>query len=59
MRRGPTRHMFIEDPELEDPLNREQWCLRCNLPASNAVHELPERSEQERHVEARRIGEAE
>jgi hypothetical protein len=55
-RSGPTRHPFVADEELEDPLSREQWCMTCNLPASNAVHTLPERSDEERAVEDRRYG---
>ena len=57
MRRGPTRHMFVEDPDNVDPIDRMQWCSRCNLPAQNSVHQLPDVSEEQRDNEARRTGE--
>ena len=57
MTRGPTRHPFVEDvPSDTDPATGVQYCGRCHLPASNAIHDLPERSEQEREHEQRRIG---
>ena len=58
LRRGPTRHLFADaDPPDIDPITGVRWCKTCNLPDSNAIHNLPERSEDEKAVEARRIGE--
>lgn len=51
------RHAFVDDPEMRDPATRQQWCL-CGLPADNAVHDLPKRSEEEAAYEARRMGES-
>lgn len=53
MKRGPTRHHPTEDPR--DP----GWCTTCNLPLRNAIHDVPERSEEQRADEARRLGERE
>ena len=56
--RVKRRHMFIDDPAMQDPRTRMQVCL-CGLPASNAVHDLPQRSDEEREAEMRRMGETE
>ena len=56
VRRQPRRHQFVVDPELRDERTGEQWCL-CGLPADNQIHTVPERSDEERATEARRVGE--
>ena len=56
-RSSPTRHPFIEDPGNTDPIDRRQWCLRCNLPDNNRIHQLPETDDEVREHEARRVGE--
>jgi hypothetical protein len=52
------KHVFVDDPPARDPRTGQQWCL-CGLPADNAVHELPVRSDDEREAEMRRVGESE
>lgn len=54
-RNGPTRHPFVEDTDDPDPL----WdrCLRCSLPRQNEIHDLPERTDEERATTARMVGE--
>ena len=52
------RHVFVEDPPTRDPRTGQQWCL-CGLPAENVIHELRQRSEEEREAERRRMGEVE
>jgi hypothetical protein len=52
------KHVFIDDPAVQDPRTGQQWCL-CGLPADNAIHDLPRRSDDEREAEARRMGEVE
>lgn len=54
--RPKKRHQFVEDVEMRDPRNNQQWCL-CGLPADNEVHEIPRRTDDERAHEARRMGE--
>ena len=57
MRRGPTRHPFVEaDPPDVDGLG-VHWCGRCFLPQGNAVHDTPETLAEQQDYEARRIGE--
>lgn len=51
MKRGPTRHHPTEDPT--DP----GWCTTCNLPATNAIHDVPPVSEEQKAYEARKVGE--
>lgn len=58
MTRTARRHPFVEDPPTRDPRTGQQWCL-CGLPADNAVHDLPRRSDEEREAEMRRMGETE
>jgi hypothetical protein len=48
--------MFVDDPEMRDDRTGQQYCF-CGLPADNEVHTLQRRKEDERVVEARRIGE--
>jgi hypothetical protein len=52
------RHQFVEDPAMQDPRTRAQWCL-CGLPVGNAVHDVAQRSDEEAAYEARRMGESE
>ena len=50
-------HPFSDDGQ---PDHRGQGrCTECGLPATNRAHRLPARSEDERAVEARRLGEDE
>lgn len=51
------RHVFVEDPDARDPRTGQQWCV-CGLPSDNAVHELPDVSEQTAE-HRRRVGEDE
>lgn len=53
-----NRHQFAEDPAMRDARTGQQWCV-CGLPADNAIHRLPDRSEDEREQERRRMGESE
>lgn len=51
-----TPHRFTLDETLPpDPLSFERFC-KCGLPSKNRVHKLPERSDEERAAEERRIG---
>ena len=52
------RHVFVEDPVMQDPRTGAQWCL-CGLPADNVIHDLPGRGEEEMAYERRRMGESE
>jgi len=52
-----TKHPFTADPELAADIQGNQVCT-CGLFERNRVHALPERTDEERAVEARRIGEA-
>lgn len=58
MKTGPTRHPFVDDdPPDVDPQRGVHYCGTCFLPSTNAIHEMPERDEEERQHEQRRIGE--
>lgn len=50
-----NRHHFAEDPAMRDGRTGQQWCL-CGLPADNVIHRLPDRSDEEREHERRRMG---
>lgn len=50
-RRGPVRHVYVDDPEWEG------YCLGCHLPERNAIHDVPERTDEDREHEQRRTGE--
>lgn len=53
----PARtHHFADDPAMTDPATGQQWCL-CGRPAGNAVHRVPDRTDEQRADEARRTGE--
>ena len=54
--RVKRRHMFVDDPAMQDPRTGMQWCL-CGLPFDNAIHELQARTDDEREAENRRYGE--
>lgn len=56
-RNGPTRHLFVEDPEWSDPGSGLYACKVCRLSPGNAIHDLPEVTEEQRAHERRRIGE--
>lgn len=56
-RSGPTRHVFVEDPEWSDPHMDEYYCRTCRLRRENAIHDLPQRTDEQREHEARRTGE--
>ena len=56
MKTKPRRHHFVDDPAMKDPGTGAQWCM-CGLPASNVVHEVAQRGEDEAAYEARRMGE--
>jgi len=58
VRTKTRKHVFVDNPPMRDPRTGQQWCL-CGLPADNAVHDLPERSDEEREAEMRRLGEVE
>ena len=49
-RSGPTRHHPTEDPT--DP----GWCTTCNLKITNAIHDVPQRTDEQREHEARKVG---
>ena len=51
-------HMFVDDPQAQDPRTGQQYCW-CGLPADNQAHVLPPRRDEERDREARRMGENE
>lgn len=56
MTKTARTHHFQEDVDLADPLTGEQWCM-CGLPADNRIHQVPQRTEEQRAAEARRTGE--
>lgn len=59
MRREPKRHHFTHAaPPVVDLLGVE-WCGQpgCGLPERNTVHDVPQRTDEEREADARRIGE--
>lgn len=57
VRRGnPTRHHFAHDGD-EPDARGVRWCATCNLAETNAIHEMPETTEEQREHEARRVGE--
>lgn len=49
-------HAFLPDPDNGPTWDGKHLCL-CGLPGDHACHEVPERTEEERAVDARRIGE--
>ncbi len=51
-----TKHPFTEDPELAADIYGRRVC-RCGLLENNAAHDLPARTDDERRVEARLMGE--
>lgn len=60
-RSGPVRHAVRIDPELTDPRTGVEYCADaphgCGLPATHPIHDLPEREQDERDHEERRMGE--
>jgi hypothetical protein len=56
LRKRIRMHVFVDSPELYEPLTRTRWCT-CGLPKKNQVHAVRERTEDERRAEARRLGE--
>jgi hypothetical protein len=60
-RSGPTRHVAQVDPELTDPRTGVEYCadapVGCGLPIGHPIHNMPEREQDERAHEQRRIGE--
>lgn len=51
-------HLYMADQELPADHRGQRPCRPpCGLPKANRVHELPERSDDERALEARRLGE--
>lgn len=58
MKTGPTRHPFVDDGFGGDgDYYGTRWCSVCNLPEANAIHNMPERDEDERQAEERKMGE--
>jgi hypothetical protein len=51
----PPRHVYLDDSTKDH--RGEGRCRECGTPRSNERHELPERSEEERQTEMRRMGE--
>lgn len=51
-----SKHPFIADPDLAPDLGGRRLCM-CGLIEHNRAHELPDRSDEERDLEARRMGE--
>lgn len=49
-------HLYLDDATVDHRGNGR--CVTCGLPQSNRLHELPERSDEQREHEARRMGEA-
>lgn len=50
-------HLYIEDPS-NGPDHAGRYRCRCGLLQANAIHRRPERSDEEKRLEARRIGES-
>lgn len=53
-----NKHPFVEDRDLAADINGRRVC-RCGLLETNQAHDLPARSDEERRVEARLMGEEE
>lgn len=51
-----TKHPFTEDPELAADIYGRRVCT-CGLLETNAAHDLPARSDDERALERRKVGE--
>ena len=52
-------HTFLPDPSAVDRPQGEPRCAACGLPRGNkAAHEVEERSDEAREVEARMLGES-
>lgn len=49
-------HVYDKDPDGGPDIDDGYLC-RCGLPKKNVVHKLPERSDEQRAAEARRVGE--
>lgn len=49
-------HLYVDDGT-KDHRDRGR-CGTCGLPQTNRLHELPERSAEQRELEQRRMGEA-
>jgi methylphosphotriester-DNA--protein-cysteine methyltransferase len=50
-------HLYIPDPTTPADHKGARPCLRCPLPRSNRVHDVVDHSDEERAVDARRLGE--
>jgi hypothetical protein len=50
-------HTYYADPNATDRPGGEPRCAACGLPLANATHKVPERTDEERELELRRIGE--
>jgi hypothetical protein len=50
-----VRHPFVDSGERDD--QDRQRCDRCYLPDENAIHTLPERTDEQRDTENRMVGE--
>lgn len=50
-------HEYLPDPSAIDRPGGEPRCL-CGMPKRNRVHEVPERSEEEKEIAARMLGES-
>jgi hypothetical protein len=51
-------HTFLPDPGATDQPDGEPRCVACELPRRHRSHDVPERTDEEREHEARRMGEA-
>lgn len=48
-------HLFVL--RSVDPATLTRWCRDCPLPERNQIHDVPERDNEEREAENRKVGE--
>lgn len=52
-----TKHDFVADTRGHADWHGRFSCLWCPLPKSNQIHDVQDRSEEQRDLESRRLGE--
>lgn len=50
-------HTYYADPDATDRPGGEPHCAACGMPRRHRSHDVPERPDEERDAELRRIGE--
>jgi len=50
-------HTFLPDPGATDRPGGDPRCAACGFPKIHRSHDVPERTDEQRELESRRIGE--